>query len=301
MNLLTLDYRGSRALHVCIVFSFTILLQELLRFPEAGWTGFAVMMIYAGFDNGTTLFRAYQRFLGMILGLFSGYLLWFLGHLDYRTLILIIPITIFFAYFLVGQAYSVPTVFTVNAALLGTSYFGAQSNSTVAVFIVNYTLCTLIAFVICVVFEYFWFGRLGMMNKFVADTENKIIAELYSLVALLNQEIATSASSGLARELLIPAALKDSISSADWLRSCIRLNRSLNEVNLLVHNAAFEHGATAAVGNNFKDFVALMNSTFIGIKALYSAHSRARPLPDPALVEHVQAGLVGLARLLENN
>ncbi|WP_019216969.1 FUSC family protein [Legionella tunisiensis] len=70
-------------------------MQEWLRYPRAGWTGFAVMMIYAGFDNGTTIFRAYQRFLGVLLGLFSGYILWFIGHVDYRTLIIILPMTVF--------------------------------------------------------------------------------------------------------------------------------------------------------------------------------------------------------------
>ena len=58
-----LSYRAMRGLQISIVFAFTIFVQEFLRFPRAGWTGFALMMIYAGFDNGATLSRAYNRFL----------------------------------------------------------------------------------------------------------------------------------------------------------------------------------------------------------------------------------------------
>ena len=124
-----LSYRSLRAVQISMVLFFTIIIQQLFLFPRAGWIGFSVMMIYAGFDNGTTLFRAYHRFLGMFLGLFIGYVLWFFGHLDYRLLIIILPLTIYLAYFLAGHAYSIPTVFTVSTAVIGTGYFAAPSGT----------------------------------------------------------------------------------------------------------------------------------------------------------------------------
>ena len=57
-----LSYRSLRAVQISTVFCFTIIVQEGLRYPRAGWTGFAVMMIYAGFDIGTTILRADLRF-----------------------------------------------------------------------------------------------------------------------------------------------------------------------------------------------------------------------------------------------
>lgn len=276
-----LSYRTLRALHICIVFTFTIWFQEILRFPRAGWVGFAVMMIYAGFDSGTTLFRAYHRFWGMLLGLFSGYLLWFMGHLDYRTLILIIPLTVFFAYFLVGHAYSVPTAFTVNTAVIGTGYFYAHNSFSITFFLVDYAICTVFAFVIILLFEYFWFRRHHMMQRFIRDTQNEVLQHLSELVNLLNQ---------------------DKIQRTKWYHGCVALNRSLNEVNNLVRNAQFLHSSEQAVGDEFNYFVALSNRIFVALKALYSAYYTKRYHKHDYfdLYNQVQADLAQLASLLEH-
>jgi len=276
-----LGYRELRALHICIVFGFTVFIQEILRFPHAGWTGFSVMMIYAGFDNGTTLFRAYHRFWGMILGLFSGYILWFLGHLDYRFLILLIPLTVFFAYFLVGQAYSIPTIFTVNAAVIGTAYFSAHNEFSITAFLVDYAFCTIIAFVICVVFEFFIFYRHGLMKKFIQDREEEVILHLKALIGLLNQP---------------------SIRRSDWFEACINLNRSLNEVNNLINNTAFEYSSEHVVGDKFNQFVILTNEIFIGLKSLYSAYytKRYHKHDYTQLLNHVQQNLQYLQLLVNN-
>src|SRR5580704_9677724 len=178
-----LIYRSLLGIQISIVFFFTIIVQELFHFPRAGWIGFAVMMIYAGFDNGTCILRAYHRFMGMVLGLFSGYLLWFLGHLDYRILIIIIPITIYFAYFLAEKAYSVPTVFTVNTSVIGTGYFDtSRSTFPITYFLIDYLMCTVIAFAIILVFEYFWFRRYNLMNLFIKDTQADVVRKLYRLI-----------------------------------------------------------------------------------------------------------------------
>jgi hypothetical protein len=250
-----LSYRAIRGLQICIVFSFTIFLQEWLRMPHAGWIGFSVMMIYVGFDHGTTLFRTFHRFWGMILGLISGFLLWFLGHVDFRLLILIIPITIFLAYFLVGHAYSVPTIFTVNTAVIGTGYFSANLTTTVNSFIYDYTAATIVALAICVFFEYFIFRRYGLMQRFINDTQLQIIQQLKILLELLNHE---------------------SISKIAWFNACIGLSQLLGEVNNLVRNSEFEYSAHKAVGNEFNQFVTLTNQIFVNLKALYSAYYSPR-------------------------
>ena len=250
-----LSYRAIRGLQICIVFSFTIFLQEWLRMPHAGWIGFSVMMIYVGFDHGTTLFRTFHRFWGMILGLISGFLLWFLGHVDFRLLILIIPITIFLAYFLVGHAYSVPTMFTVNTAVIGTGYFSTGLTTTVNSFIYDYTAATIVALAICVFFEYFIFRRYGLMQRFISDTQLQIIQQLKILLELLNHE---------------------SISKVAWFNACIGLSQLLGEVNNLVRNSEFEYSAHKAVGNEFNQFVTLTNQVFVNLKALYSAYYSPR-------------------------
>ncbi len=255
INPLPHSYRTLRCIQISTVYFFTLIIQELLRYPRAGWTGFAVMMIYAGFDNGTTLFRAYHRFLGVLLGLFSGYLLWFVGHIDYRVLIIIIPLTVFFAHFFVGRAYSIPTVFTVNTSVIGTGYFSSQQAAPIFYFIIDYTVCTLIAFAIILGFEYLWFSRYRMMQRFISDTQTEVIKDLYCLVDLLNQK---------------------KIRRTVWFSSCIKLTSSLFEVNTLIQNSQFMVKSERAVGDEFSEFVTLTNRIFIGLKALYMAYYTKR-------------------------
>ncbi|MCL9684871.1 FUSC family protein [Legionella maioricensis] len=281
LNLGKLSYRSLRGIQISTVFFFTIIIQQLFHYPRAGWTGFAVMMIYAGFDNGTTILRAYHRFLGMLLGLFSGYLLWFLGHVDYRLLILIIPITIYFAYFLAGQAYSVPTVFTVNTSVIGTGYFDTSGSSfNVTNFLIDYLICTVIAFAIILVFEYFWFSRYRLMDLFIKDTQTDVIRKLYRLIHLLNQ---------------------DKIRRSDWFEACITFTDSLFEMEKLARNSQFIISSQGIVREEFNQFLVLTNRIFINIKALYLATytKKRRKYDFNRLLEKVHTDLKYLKIMLK--
>lgn len=244
-------YRTGRILQICTVLTVTLCVADLLRYPHSGWTGFAVMMIYAGFDNGTTLFRAYHRFIGVLLGLLSGYCLWFLGHIDYRCLILVIPITVFLAYFLAGYAYSIPTIFTVNTSIIGTGYFDIHNQYPVTFFLMDYFIATLVAFAIIIVFEHFWFKRYHMMYRFIHDTQVDTIKQLDHLIYLLEQ---------------------DHVRRKEWFSGCLKLTECLFEANKLVQNTSFEVRSQKVVGSDFHQFIALANQLFISAKALYLAH-----------------------------
>lgn len=277
-----LSYRALRCVQISSVFFFTIVVQEWLRYPRAGWTGFAVMMIYAGFDNGTTLLRAYHRFLGVLLGLFLGYILWFVGHLDYRTLITIIPMTVFFAYFLAARKYSVPTVFTVCASIIGSGYFNLDPISTVSYYIFDYIMCTLIAFGIILIFEYCWFRHYGMMRRFIIDTQIEVVHDLYYLVRLLNQ---------------------DKIKRTKWFEGCLKLTRSLHEVDVLIENSQFMVRSEHAVGDEFTEFVLLANRIFVGLKGLYMAYytPRYHKYDYYQLLQQVQEDILHLKKFVVFN
>lgn len=245
------NYRTLRALHISIVFAVTVFIQQSAHYPRAGWTGFAVMMIYAGFDNGTIFLRSYHRFLGSVLGLFSGYLLYLIGHFDYRTLVIILPTTIFFAYFLAGKAYSVPTIFTVNTSLLATGYFNPGDQFTVFDFIVDYFMATLIAFALVLVFEYFLFSRYHLMRRFIEDSQGRVIDKLAGMISLLN---------------------KKHISRRDWFKACTALTFSLSELTNLLTNAHFARRSEEAVGEEFNDFIRISTEIYMQMKVLYLAH-----------------------------
>lgn len=272
-------YNFTRGVQISTVFAITIVVQELFRYPHAGWTGFALMMIYAGFDNGTTLIRAYDRFLGVLMGVFTGYILWFLGHLDYRLLFFLVPLTIFCVFFWAGTAYSIPTIFTVATSIIAFGYFDTQSNFVVAFFVMDYTMCTLIAFSIILVCEHFWFSRYRLMHRFIRDIQGNVIDHLYVLVNLLEQP---------------------KIRRTDWFRACINFTNCLFEMNRLTLNAQFKASSEEAVGDEFNQFTTLTHQIFIHLKALYIAYytDRHNKYDYNQLVEKTQAELLQLKSLV---
>ena len=158
-------YRSVRALQICMVYATTLLIERLLQFPKAGWIGFVVMMIYVGFDAGASMHRTLHRFWGTLIGLLLSYFLWILGILDYRLMLTLIPIAVFFSFFSLGKFYSYPTIFTVTLTTLGTAYF-TPADYSVSEFFFDYFRATFIAFLICMFFEGIVFKNKKMTQVF---------------------------------------------------------------------------------------------------------------------------------------
>ncbi len=171
------EYRTTRALQICIVFVTTLLLERLLNFSRAGWVGFVVMMIYVGFDAGASIHRTLHRFWGTILGLLLSYLIWKLALLDFRLLLIIIPVVVFLAFFSLCKFYAYPTIFTVTLTFLGTAYF-SPSNYDAYYFFFDYFRATVVAFFICFLFEGWIFRNSGLTEKFYYDLQKSTLDEL---------------------------------------------------------------------------------------------------------------------------
>ena len=274
-----LSYRVLRGFQISTVFFVTIVVQEWIRHPHAGWSGFALMMIFGGFDNGTAILRAFHRFAGVFMGLFTGYFLWFCGHLDYRLMYFIVPFTIFCIFFSAGTAYSTSTIFTVCTSVIGFGYYHSQSAFIVSFFLLDYGMCTVIAFAIILLFEFFWFRRYSMMRRFINDIQIEVINNLYHLIHLLNQE---------------------KIRRVDWYNSCTLCTTSIFEMNRLLCSSQFVDSSEHAVGDEFNQFVLLTNRVYVGLKALYLAYYTKchRKFDYYQLVEQVQADLVQLKALI---
>ena len=272
-------YNFTRGVQISTVFAIAIVVQELFRFRHAGWTGFALMMIYAGFDNGTTLIRAYDRFLGVLMGVFTGYILWFLGHLDFRLLYFLIPLTVFCVFFWAGTTYRIPTIFTVSTSIIAFGYFDSQSAFVIGFFVMDYAMCTLIAFAIILVCEHFWFRHYRLMHRFIRDIQGDVIDNLYVLINLLEQV---------------------KIRRTDWFKACTVFTCNLTEMNRLTLNAQFKASSEEAVGDEFNQFAALTGLIFTHLKALYIAYytERYRKYDYNQLVEQVQAELLQLKSLV---
>ena len=246
-----LNFRTIRAIHICIVYTFTLAVQEMFNYPRAAWTGFAVMMIYAGFDSGATLRRTFHRFWGMALGLLLSFVLWFLGHIDYRILLFIIPIGVFFAHYTLGKLYMFPTIFTVTLTALGSDYY---PNDTFfpSWFFSDYFICTVIALIICVVFEYFIFRGRNLTNKFYYELQQEITNSMNCILAL---------------------TLEASLNRSKLLKMTAHLNSKMIEFNTLRGNT--EHSYEAKDIPNSDDlqlFFAKSRKVYQNIRHLLVLH-----------------------------
>lgn len=180
------DYRKTRALQICLVFATALAVQRLLAYSHAGWIGFAVMMIYAGFDRGASLLRTIHRFWGAVFGLLLSYFLWIMGQVDFRLILVVIPFIVFMAYFSLGKLYAFPTIFTVTLTSLGADYYGGN-NYAVPNFFFDYLLSTVVAFSLCSMFEFFIFRGSQLSRKFYIDLQKRIITRLNKLFYIVTQ------------------------------------------------------------------------------------------------------------------
>lgn len=276
-----LNYRVLRSLQISFVFTFTILIQQLLHYPRAGWTGFAVMMIYGGFDNGTALLRSYHRFLGVLLGLAMAYFLWIFAHINFRLLFFILPMVVFGVFFFASGAYSVPTIFTVTGSVLGFAYFDTQSGLELTFYLIDYFMCTCIGFAIIVVFETLCFKRYELMARFLNDTQINVLQYLNELFVLLQ-----------------PGKIRPQ----NWFNACILLSRNLDEMDRLLTNNLFLKKSEQTVGEDFNKFVELSHRIYIDLKALYIAtHTeKCKQSAYNLLIEKINRDLQQLQSLINS-
>jgi uncharacterized membrane protein YccC len=236
-----------RALQICIVFVTTLTLQRALEFSHAGWIGFAVMMIYAGFDAGSSIQRTIHRFLGALFGLFLSYVLWIMGQIDYRSFLIIVPIVVFFAFFSLGKSYAFPTVFTVTLTALGTYYYPPADYETYNFFF-DYFRATLIAFFICMVFEGIVFKNKNLTHRFHYDLRQHIIQHL--------------------RELLDIVSTKP-IQQSQYIKLSAQCNLKVMELQQLIETTKYDYHVQHTKVEALKAFDAMIEKIYLNIYHLF--------------------------------
>ena len=169
----------------------------------------------------------------------------------------------------------------MTSAIIGTGYFDVHNKFPIVYYLVDYGVCTLIAFGIIWAFETFWFGHYHMMLRFITNTQADVITKLIKLINILT---------------------KKKISRSEWFSGCITFTQSLFELNNLIQNAQFKDRAERVVGHEFTHFIELTNRIFIGQKALYFAHKakRFRKYDYNQLFQQVHLDLEQLKKIVDD-
>jgi hypothetical protein len=181
------SYREARAFQICLVFSCAILLQLFTQNPHVAWIGFTVMLIYVGFAKGASLQRTRERVFGVILGIFIGFIVWFIGLIDFRFIVLCAPILIFMTVYFIGRNFIYQSAFIVSLSVLGVDYY-KSSEYAVGNFLFDYLIFTLVAFAICVIFDHVVFRKDNLMRKFYFDLQDKILMHLNQLFIIVTTD-----------------------------------------------------------------------------------------------------------------
>lgn len=244
---IALDYRATRAFQICVVFIATLAIQDWLQFSHAGWIGFSVMMIYAGFDSGTSLHRTQHRFWGAMLGLLLSYVLWFIIRIHYELIFLIIPIIVFMAFFALGKFYVSPTIFTVTLTALGLDYYTIDHYS-VDEFFFDYFRATLVALGICVFFEFFIFKKGNLTHKFYFDLQRALVFQLEKLFFIVTRY---------------------PIRQSQYLKVSAQLNVSVLELHAFFMTVKHDYHIQNHYFNDLDPFNELVEKTYQNIRQLF--------------------------------
>jgi hypothetical protein len=267
-----LNYRTTRALHICIVFATSIFIEMQLNIPRGAWTGFTVMLIYTGFDVGSSIQRIFYRFLGVLLGLQLAHILWFLGYVNFRLLLLIIATTLFCYYYFLGKSYAYATIFTTTLSVIGSDYFG-DTTFHIQWYERDYFMCTVLAVVICIFFEYFIFFRINMTRKFYLDLQQEIISQLENFLIIMQ---------------------KEKIKKSTFLHAVFDFNKKITDLNTFTQNTKNDY-------HNKDDLIAELNEFSQYTNAAYQNLRKLVILPqkqhEPLLI-HTSNLILKLKKLV---
>ena len=275
-----MSYLTVRGFQVATIFFCITLVQEAWRFPHFGWTGFIAMMILSGLDDGSSMLRADNRFLCVLYGVFVGYLVWVIGHIDYHLLYFMLPLLVYGIFFWAGSAFNTSITFTASSAIIGFGYWDPLSTFSIGFFVMDFVMAAVIGFCVILLLETFFFKQHQMMRFFLRDAQEEVVANLYLLVNALRQEKLDN--------------------RVDWFKKGIKLGFILEEMHQLSQNEHFIVRSKQVVGDEFKQFVTSCNCIFINLNAVYFSSSTRRPLSldHQQLEEDVRADLQKLEGLM---
>jgi uncharacterized membrane protein YccC len=249
-----IEYRTTRALQICIVFVTTLALQRWLQFSHAAWIGFSVMMIYAGFDSGTSLHRTFHRFWGAMIGLLLSYILWLFIRIDYGLILMVIPIVVFMAFFSMGKRYALPTIFTVTLTALGVDYYSTDHYA-VQNFFFEYARATITALAICMVFEYFVFKRGQLTHQFYFDLQRTVVNQLNCLLAVVET---------------LP------VRQSQYLKLSAQFNVNMSELHAFLDTAKHDYHIKKHIFNQLDEFNKTVEFIYSNIRQLFVSSHNAR-------------------------
>lgn len=175
-----------RSLYVTIIFIIFVVIDRLFHVPSSSWIVFLGCAVYAGFDTGTVLMRNQLLLCGTILGLVCALLLARFVYWGYElTSVALVISLIAVLFFTAIPYYRVVILITILSDLLMQRMDSTMIN--IKYYAIDRFMCLMIVFCICIVLEYFWFGRSNSTYSQYLDSRNALKQDLLDFSMLLQK------------------------------------------------------------------------------------------------------------------
>lgn len=214
----SIDIFTRRYLQITTAFMIFVFIEQYFHIPHAVWIVITGSIIYAGFNPGTVLKRAYWRFSGTLTGVCAVAIMWYIIHLDYRTAIIFAALIAFAMVFFLALPYNYYMIIATLSSDIAVEW-GNSGHFSLQYYVVDRVVCTLIVFAICLVMEHLWFGR----SNFTSLLYRKTKTELYNEMEMCSRNV-------------------DHIhlSKANLLRFVISTRRKMEQITILSNDAIYE-------------------------------------------------------------
>ncbi len=212
------DIYTQRYMQITLAYMLFVTIDEGFNLPHSSWIVITGCMIYVGFNPGTVLKRAYLRLPGTIIGICAMSLMWYVIHFDYRLAIFFMVGIAWAMVYCFGMRYNYYVIVTTLFSDIGIEWSNSAAFS-LQYYIIDRSMCTIIVFAICILLEYFWFGR----NDFTT-------LNYHTKKKLLIDEIAVAERDIEQRH----------ISSAELFRLIGSTRRGWNQLRPLLNDAGYE-------------------------------------------------------------
>ncbi|MFN7094860.1 MAG: FUSC family protein [Burkholderiales bacterium] len=180
--------RIQRIWHVSLMLTFAAFISMWFKWPYGFWVPITVAAIVLPLDSGLVVRRAWERYLGTLLGLILFIPIWMLLQADYRLIFLFTPVFLALSNFYLHHNYTQNVAFLTLSVgvMLG---YTSSTDSNFYQFLGDRFIATLIGVGICISFEALTPYRYKYSYYELQYVTSDLLALLDKSLLILRQEI----------------------------------------------------------------------------------------------------------------
>ena len=242
-----IDLFTKRSTQITLTFMLFATLDTYFHIPHKVWFIITGAMIYVGFHPWLVHRRAYMRLTGTLVGVAAVIIVSTVIHFNFRFAIIILFFSVLTLVFFIDLPY--------NRFMISMTIFidliiewGNTEQFFLEYYITDRIICTLLAFGVCIIIEYLWFGTESMTELYYQYLSKKLRKELKSFYLLANS---------------------NRLTKAEIFKKINSTARQINELRQLINEHINQHGCTRFFAEESEAISAIIVKEFRQIVSLF--------------------------------